>query len=155
MALAREHNQAATVVALTGSALLVYTLPEPISVYLSLGLLIGRYAGPDLRDQAQVRNGCEQLVHDEFGWLPGFLWSFYWFPLAKRIRHRNWRSHLPGPATMIAWLYLFIPVVLAVFFFAGAQWGIWSLTVALYTLPGWVFQDFVHLVQDGFDITYN
>jgi hypothetical protein len=149
MALGPAHTRAATRTLVIGTVVAAMSVPPPFSIYLFIGLVIGRYCGPDERDQAHVRNDGETLVYQEFGWVIGGLWQAYWWPLAKRIKHRSWRSHFAGPATLIAWLYLWVPIISITWFLGGFPWAWWLFTIASCTFPGWMLQDTVHLAKDN------
>lgn len=109
------------------------------------GLAVGHYASPDVRDQQGLRNHGEKMVEDDFGKLAGKLWTMWWEPMAKRIEHRNWKSHMPGVATLIAaaWLY-WLPLAFLWWYGVAVpiEWLVWHLA-------GWAVQDAVHLWQDG------
>lgn len=120
----------------------------PLAAGLVTGLVIGKYASPDVRDQEDVRNFPEHEVYRELGYLPGLLWQGYWEFLASKIEHRSWKSHLPGPATLIAWLWLFVPI-LAICGMVYPEWLLPILTFSLLTFPGWMLQDAIHLALDG------
>lgn len=153
MANGKGHAAAANVVIVAGSITAAAAIgagvlhPLPAAILVS-GLVIGKYANPDVRDQEDVRNHAEHLIDKHFGCLVGWLWTLLWYPFATRIKHRNWRSHLPGIATFFAWLWLFLVPLVACAIFVPSWFDI-ALVVALLTLPGWAVQDLVHLAQDG------
>lgn len=123
-------------------------LPPITATAVACGLVIGKYANPDVRDQSDVRNHAEHLLDRQLGCLFGWLWTMYWFPMAKAIPHRHWASHLAGPATLIAWVYMFCPLV-ALVAIGAPDYLVVALIVAVWALPGWFVQDVVHLALDG------
>lgn len=154
MALGPQHRRASTATAVLGSVGSALLFPPPFSIYLILGFVIGRYATPDTRDLHEKRDVGELIVYEELGWLPGLLWQAYWYPLACRIPHRKWLSHFAGPATVIAWMYLWIPIITVSFAFYGPEIGLWVWMVGSCTLPGWFVQDLVHLAQDDWEFNW-
>ncbi len=158
MADGAKHSKRAKQTFIIGSALSI-ALPWPLALGATLGLAIGMYASPDVRDQEQVRNGAEHDFTAQFGGVAGWLWSAYWQPLAKRIPHRSCLSHFPPVATPIAFLYLFAPLAMLQYFVLGwlvgaglVEWLIFVLgnKFMLGVLLGWAVQDLVHLWDDGF-----
>ncbi len=119
--------------------------------YLLTGLLLGRIAGPDVRDQHQVKNEGERQAMQDFGPLLGKLWTLYWTPLAAIIPHRHVLSHLPILSTAVAFLYLFVPWLylahwlLAPDLPASAWISAWlSSDAARWIFRGWAAQDTLH-----------
>lgn len=153
MANGRTHAQAADVVIVVGSIASFATLPPITAAVVMSGLVIGKYANPDVRDQSDVRNHAEHLIDKQLGCLFGWLWTLYWFPIAKLIPHRHWASHLAGPATLIAWVYMFWPLVLLVALLAPSYLVV-ALIIVAWTLPGWIAQDVVHLALDGWRVKW-
>lgn len=153
MADGRTHDMVANAVIILGSVAAFRALPLATATVVTVGLVIGKYANPDVRDQPKVRNHAEHLVDRHFGCLIGALWTAYWLPLASRIPHRHWASHFAGPATFIACIYMFLPWALLVAVFAPSYLVVTLLIIA-WTLPGWILQDFAHLVWDGFGIRW-
>ena len=143
----RTHGVGANITIVAAAAIGLYYLPPETVALLAPGFILGKFAGPDERDQERQRNYGEQLVYDFAGPVVGTLWQAYWWPLAKRIPHRDWRSHFPGPATLIAWLYLFGPVLL----FVGLLYRPYFeplLAFLAYQFIGWFIQDCVHVAMD-------
>lgn len=154
MANGRTHDMVANAVIILGGVAAFKALPLATATVVTAGLVIGKYANPDVRDQPKVRNHAEHLVDRHFGCLIGALWTAYWLPLASRMpRHRHPASHLPGFATIIACVYMFWPLVALVGAFAPSYLLVTLLIIA-WTLPGWILQDFAHLVWDGFGIRW-
>lgn len=153
LASGKRHAQAADSVILAGSIASFALLPWQLAALATAGLVIGKYANPDVRDQEDVRNHAEHLISRHFGCLFGWLWTFYWWPLAWLIPHRHWASHLPGVATIIAWLYLFGPL-LALVALMLPDYLFVAAVVACWTLPGWFLQDCVHLALDGWKVRW-
>jgi len=158
MANRETHSKRAKQTFWVGSALSI-ALPWPLGLGATLGLTIGMYASPDVRDQEQVRNGAEHDFTAQFGGVAGWLWSAYWQPLARLIPHRSYLSHFPPVATPIAFLYLFGPLALLQYLLVAWLVDItlleWLLLVLgnqfmLGVLLGWALQDLVHLWDDGF-----
>lgn len=134
-------------------------LPFTMALGAAVGLVVGTYANPDVRDQEQVRNQAEHDFAARFGALPGLVWSAYWWPLAKLIPHRSYLSHLPGLATLIAFAWLVLPTLLmqyaiiAVFIDASLiDWLTFVLANKFVAgvLLGWALQDLAHLFDDDF-----
>lgn len=153
MANGRTHAQAADAVIVVGGIASFALLPPITATAVVGGLVIGKYANPDVRDQADVRNHAEHLLDRQLGCLFGWLWTLYWFPMAKVIPHRHWASHLAGPATIIAWIYMFLPwlTLLAI---VVPNYLVLALIVMIWTLPGWFAQDVVHLALDGWRVRW-
>lgn len=151
MADGKTHARASKRTLIIGSVLLAYFVPPPLSLFLMGGLVLGRYADPDARDQAHLTNESEAMMYRDFGLLPGLLWQLYWLPLSANIKHRNWRSHFPVLATFIAWLYMWTPWLTLLYIYDW-QWFIWLCTVSILTLPGWIVQDIVHLHLDNYEL---
>lgn len=129
---------------------------------LLAGLLLGRYAGPDVRDQHQVRNEGEKQVRQDFGRALGALWVAYWTPLAWLIPHRHITSHLPGFATAIAFGYLFVPWLWLAHWLLqppvpAETWIMsWLLSdLAYWLFVGWFAQDILHWWMDGCPIKFD
>lgn len=153
LASGKVHAQAADSVILAGSIASFALLPWQLAVLATSGLVIGKYANPDVRDQEDVRNHAEHLIGRQLGCLFGWLWTAYWFPLAWLIPHRHWASHLPGVATIIAWVYMFGPwLALIAALDPNRLWIV--VVIACWTLPGWFVQDVVHLALDGWRIRW-
>ncbi len=70
----------------------------------ALGCLSGVVLTPDL----DVRRTVSNMVMDDIGVLPGFLWELFWWPYSKFIPHRSIFSHGPILGTMLRILYLSI-----------------------------------------------
>jgi hypothetical protein len=132
-----------------GGGLAAYHYCEPVSAtILTAGLIVGALANPDVRDQENVTNYAEGKVYQWFGQEYGYLWELYWYPLANSIPHRHWLSHLPGPATAIAAIWLYGPWLWMLWLYDSTLLNA-ALAACMWTLPGWVVQDYVHLYLDG------
>lgn len=68
----------------------------------AVGCLSGIVLTPDL----DVRRTVSNMVMDDIGVLPGFLWELFWWPYSKLIPHRSILSHGPIIGTMLRVLYL-------------------------------------------------
>lgn len=149
----RTHAQAADVVIIVGGIVSFALLPPITATAVVGGLVIGKYANPDRRDLENKRLYADSLIHKELGCLIGSLWQLFWWPLAKCIGHRGWASHLAGPATIIAWIYMFLPwlTLLAI---VVPNYLVLALIVMVWTLPGWFAQDVVHLALDGWRVKW-
>ncbi len=154
MASGKRHAEATHRVLLATLLGVAVALLEPPLQWVVLGLIIGHYATPDVRDQHQMRNHTEHLVDQHLGRLAGRLWTAYWWPMARIIPHRHWTSHLPGPATVIAAAWLYGPWLLLIRLYAP-EWYDVVQQACLWTLPGWMVQDAVHLALDRFKITWD
>lgn len=158
MANGKDHAAAANAVIIAGAitaatAIGAGVISAPVAVLLVSGLVIGKYANPDVRDLEHINKHVDHLMHRRFGVLVWLFWRAVWYPLAWLIPHRHWTSHLPPPATIIAWLWLFwlpLGVWLAI---APDTFDI-AVVVALLTLPGWALQDVVHLAQDNWKVKW-
>ena len=153
MANGKAHTVAATGIIIlyvvAASVLIGMAVLSPIfAIILSSGFVLGIYANPDVRDQEHVRNHGEHLVDKHFGKFAGLLWTVLWYRFAKLIPHRSPFSHLPLFATGLAWLWLFGAPLALVWLYLPTWFDV-AFWLALWTLPGWVVQDVVHLVQDG------
>jgi hypothetical protein len=153
MASGKRHAEATHRVLLATLLAVAVALLQPPAQWIVLGLIIGHYATPDVRDQQKKRNHPEHLVDRHFGWLAGKLWTWYWEPLASVIPHRHWASHLPGPATLIAALWLYGPWLVLIRLYAP-EWYDVAWTACVWTLPGWFAQDVVHLALDGWRVRW-
>ena len=157
MAGGKRHYKRATQVLVVGAAASFVYLPPALAVAVSAGLLIGRFANPDVRDQEHIKNYAETQFKKKYGRMAGFLWWLFWWPLAKFIPHRNFLSHFPPIATPLAFLYLSIPLLSVAWWLLRPPVGIdtwlsawlWNWS-AVGILAGWAVQDFVHLAQDDF-----
>ena len=157
MAPGKRHYRRATQVIVVGAIASFVYLPPPLAVPVTMGLIIGRFANPDVRDQEHVQNYAETQVKKKYGRLAGLLWWAFWWPLAKLIPHRNCLSHFPPLATPLAFLYLFVPLLSVAWWLLRPPVGIdawlaewlWSW-LAAGILAGWMVQDWVHLAQDDF-----
>lgn len=161
MANGKQHDMGASVTLFAGTVIAAASLAPLLAACAVAGLVLGRYANPDVRDQEQVRNHGERLVAQDFGRLAGALWSAYWWPLAKLIPHRSPFSHLPVFATVIAFLWLFVPMLAFAWWITGVdmQLGTWLVMwltsrYGLAILAAWSVQDVVHLIQDKFGIRW-
>lgn len=159
MANGKQHWELATGVAVVGSAVALYYAPGPFSLAVIGGLILGKYATPDVRDQEHIKNYAQRRFQKRYGALVGFLWWLYWWPLAKLIPHRSFLSHLPPLATLVAFLYLFAPPLILAYYYTRPPVELWSwLWAWLYNwlavgiLVGWSIQDLGHLAQDNFKI---
>lgn len=161
MASGKRHFRRANQVLFVGAAVAFVLQPWPLAAATTIGLALGKYANPDVRDQEQIRNHAESQFNRSFGSILGFFWSMYWWPLAALIPHRNWKSHLPVAATAIAYAYLFVPPLLAIWYYWGTGDVTTWLTVLLFNpyslriFVGWAIQDFVHLAQDKFSFYWS
>jgi len=153
MANGKGHATAATAVIVVGSitaaaAVGAGIVSPPVAVLLVSGLVLGKYANPDVRDLEGINKHADHLIYKRLGILAWAAWRAIWHPLAWMIPHRHWASHLPPVATVIAWLWLFwLPLV--VWLVKAPDTFDIALVMALLTLPGWMIQDTVHLAQDG------
>lgn len=169
MAAGRRHQKGykfglvALTVAGLYSAYHGYIYPEDILAIL-IGGVLGMLIDPDVRDQHNITTRGERRFWNVpyVGPILGYCFEVYWYPLARWIPHRSFLSHLPVFATAIAWLWLTVPPCL-VFFYANGLNMMTSFLdwyTRLYqpwmvlTFLAWSFQDFIHLAQDGFKITW-
>lgn len=153
MASGKRHAEATHKVLLLALLGVAVALLQPPAQWLLVGLIVGHYATPDVRDQHQTRNHTEHLVDRHFGRLVGKLWTIYWWPMARAIPHRHWTSHLPGPATLIAAAWLYAPWLWLLWVYQPTYFDA-ALTACLWTLPGWFLQDCVHLALDGWKVRW-
>lgn len=153
MASGKRHAEAAHRVLLATLFAVAIVLLQPPAQWVIVGLIIGHFATPDVRDQQKKRNHAEHLVDRHFGRIAGRLWTWYWEPLARIIPHRHWASHLPGPATLIAAVWLYGPWLALAWWF-DMPWFSTALLAAKWTLPGWFIQDVVHLALDGWRVRW-
>jgi len=117
------------------------------------GLVVGHYASPDTRDVNKKRTKPEQMVSERFGRFAGNVWSAIWEPLARRIPHRSWLSHLPGPATIMAAAWLYAVPLTALWWYSPTWFAVvWALK--WWHVAGWMIQDTVHLAQDDFKVKW-
>ena len=154
MADGKTHAQVADGLIVAGAIVGFSLWPWPVAVLAVGGLVIGKYANPDQRDMENIRLYSAGRIHKRLGSLFGWLWTAFWWPLAWLIPHRHWASHLPGVATVIAWLYLFLPWWLLVALVAPDYTQL-AVIAACWALPGWFLQDFAHLVLDKFGIKWD
>lgn len=155
MANGHTHAIAANITIVAGGILAFAQLPPSSATVLTAGLVIGRFANPDVRDQASIRNEAEHAVGRLAGHGVGWVWTAYWWPLAAMIPHRHWLSHFPVVATAVAWLWLFVPMLLLLSaVYPPADAVLIPLVASGYLFAGWVAQDFVHLVLDRFGIRW-
>lgn len=92
------------------------------AAFIPVGYFMGRYFSPDL-DLVGI-NSDESRMMDDFKIFGAFMVA-YWFPYAYLMRfigigrkgHRNFFSHFPVVSTIIRFLYLAIPVILAFYYF--------------------------------------
>lgn len=161
MTTGRRHWGLSSALVVVGTAAAFAYLPAVVASSVTAGLLIGKYVPPDQRDQAHVRHYAQRRFTRSFGRLAGALWGLYWWPLARLIPHRNFLSHLPPIGTAVAFLYLFVPLLAALWWLLApavplAAWlHNWLVNgLALGILGGWALQDLGHLAQDGFRFTW-
>lgn len=153
MASGKQHAKAADGLIVAGMIAGFSLLPWQLATLATAGLVIGKYANPDRRDIQGKRLHADSIIHRELGCIAGSLWQMYWLPLAWLIPHRHWASHLPGVATIIAWVYLFGPL-LALVALALPDYLPLAVIVVCWTLPGWFLQDCVHLALDGWKVRW-
>lgn len=159
MAGGKQHWGLSSALVIVGTPLAFYFLDKPIAGAITAGLVIGKYATCDVRDQEHVKNYAERRFAKNYGKVLGLLFWAYWWPLAKLIPHRSFLSHLPLVGTSIAFLYLFAPPLSVWWYLVGMPVGLSEWLVGwLYNwlgagiLIGWAVQDFGHLAQDGFKL---
>lgn len=119
------------------------------------GLVLGKFADPDMRDQEQVRNESEHEFERYFGRVAGRLWSGYWQVPAKAINHRSKLSHLPPLGTFVAAAWLLLPQLAVAYLVIQPQSSFveWAGRLAvderfLSGFAGWILQDVIHRLLD-------
>lgn len=155
----RNHYLAANYTAVIAGAATYIIVPES-AFMVAAGLLIGKYATSDVRDQQAQKNYGESAFAKDFGETAGKAFTALWWPLACLIPHRHILSHLPGLSTAVAALWLFLPILVGLYAWQQPNdvlsWAqSWILSVGvLWLLAGWAVQDFVHWVMDGLPIKF-
>ena len=155
----KAHQKAANLVIAAGVLATPWAMAQGVSFGLYLGfvggLVLGKFADPDLRDQEQVRNESEHEFTRLFGKMPGRAWSAFWYIPAKAINHRSKLSHLPPLGMFVAAAWLGIPLALLAYAVVQPDIGFvdWAgrLAVNEYCIAafaGWFFQDVIHRLMD-------
>lgn len=155
----KAHQKAANFVIVAGVLVTPWAIAQGVSFTLCMGflggLILGKFADPDLRDQEQVRNESEHEVERYFGRFVGRAWSAYWQIPAKAINHRSKLSHLPPVGTFVAAAWLLVPLLAAVYVVTQPQpsfldWAgrlvVDERFISLFV--GWVLQDVIHRLLD-------
>ena len=119
------------------------------------GLIVGKFADPDVRDQEQVKNEGEHEFERYFGKQSGRLWSAYWQVPAKAINHRSKLSHLPPVGTFVATAWLVVPQLLIAWLWLHPAESFWSWSGSVVSsgwfvafFVGWTVQDLTHRILD-------
>lgn len=155
----KDHQKAANIAIAAGLCATPWVTTQGVAISLQLfflgGLILGKFADPDLRDQEQIRNESEREVERYFGWAFARAWSGYWQLPAKAIRHRSRLSHLPIFGTFIAAAWLVVPQLLAIYLLLqpAIPFLPWAGEIVasanfLAFFVGWVVQDVIHRLLD-------
>lgn len=148
--MSRGNTHALATIILAGAGgLVVHQLGHPIAHTAAIagGALAGLVLTPDL----DLDEGCiaNDIVRRTAGRKVERLWSLFWLPYSRLIRHRSHLSHLPllGTALRLAYL-LGLPLLLL--WMAGQAPAPQTVPVwAWWATGGLVLADVLHYVMDN------
>lgn len=149
--MSRGNTHALATILLAGAnGLVVHQLGYPVTHTAALtgGTLAGLLLTPDL----DIDEGCfaNDIVRRTAGRKAERLWSLFWLPYSRLIRHRSHLSHLPLLGTALRLAYL-LALPLFMLWLAGnppglqviPAWGWWAA-------GGLALADTLHYVMDNF-----
>jgi len=133
------------------TALLLCPAPAILPVWVGVGVVTGALIGfvtdPDL-DLGHLRTRAQQEMYRAGGDMVGWLWTKYWKPYGRMIRHASYWSHgyVVGTALRLAYAApLWGPVCMVLSYFMGPEQ---LLPAVLGVFLGLCVQDGIHVFLD-------
>ena len=108
------------------------------------GCLAGIALTPDL-DQEGLSSSEYWIIKYSMGL--GFLWTMFWYPYARLLKHRSALSHFPFVGTAGRLLYLAIIPFLAIYFLGWKPPRV-PLALVMLFVAGLAASDILHWVMD-------
>ena len=81
-------------------------------IALGVAAALGCFAGVPLSPDLDICGPTHPKNHMIRKWgLVGWVWSIYWLPYGRKMKHRYWLGHTPILGTTCRLAYLFLPLV--------------------------------------------